>query len=140
MMSENDNFFLQEGHGLVTYGGMRYQKGHGFFGRLMSGLGPLLRYLGTKGLTTAASVASEVAENPADFKSISKRKLAETTATMFEDGAKRTKRFVQDGKGVHKYAHKPINTISKQTTPRKRAKTSKKKTEAESYNFLKHNV
>lgn len=134
-MPDQGNFFLQKGNGLVTYGGMRYQKGHGFFGRLVSGLGPLLRYLGTKGLSTAASIASEVAENPKNFKQISKRKLAETGASMLEDGAKRTKRYLQDGSGVHKYAHKPIKAVNKRTpkTPKR------KKASPKSYNFLKHN-
>lgn len=50
----------QAGTGVATYSGVRYQRGNGFFGRLMKGgILRLLRYLGERGLETAATVATE---------------------------------------------------------------------------------
>jgi hypothetical protein len=99
----NDYFVQQAGSGLSGFEGVRFQKGHGFFGRLVSGgIMPLLKkvlpYLGRQTLDAASDFANEI-KSGTDFvsaaKKVGKRKLSQ----IAEDALVQVKNFGQSGNG-----------------------------------------
>ena len=67
----------QAGTGIAAYGGVRYQRGHGFFGRLLSkAVYPLLRFFGKQAVGTAANIASDVILNKINIKDSANKRLA----------------------------------------------------------------
>ena len=110
-------FYKHKGRG-TFFAGTRYQKGNGFFGRLVrSAVLPFLKYLGTQGIKTAVAIGEEAVSNPSEFRNIAKRKLQEAGIQVVEDGAKRFKKFVQTGEGVAKI-DQPKRTILKASKKR----------------------
>jgi len=100
-MDPYTNYYVQQdGSGIAGYSGVRYQKGNGFFGRLVSGaLLPLLRYLGKKALNTGANVADELHKG-VDFKQALKRQLGVTSRNIAKDAIQRVQGYSQQGQGV----------------------------------------
>jgi len=81
--------------------GHRYQKGNGFFGRVIkNAILPFLKYIGKKGIKTAVAIGSEAVKDPSNFKQIAKSKLKEIGMEAIDDGAERIKKYVQTGKGI----------------------------------------
>ena len=112
-------FYNQRGRG-TFFAGARYQKGNGFFGRMVkSAVLPFLKYLGTQGIKTAVAIGEEAVANPSEFKNIAKRKLQEAGLQAVDDGAKRFKKFVQTGEGVESQ-QRDQRKILKPTKNRKR--------------------
>ena len=113
--------FHQVGRGTYFIGN-RYQKGNGFFGRMLrSAIYPLLKYIGSKGIKTAVAIGREAVLDPnTDMKTIAKRKLAETGLEVMEDGVKKVKEYAQSGNGVK--ASEGIKGVKK-----RRKRTTKKK-------------
>lgn len=104
-MNPYENYYLkQAGNGVATCTGIRYQKGNGFFGRLISGFAmPLLKYFGRQGLEAVGNVVSDMKENPdAKLSDIVKKQAKKSLSKVTDDGAARAKRFIQTGKGVKK--------------------------------------
>lgn len=67
MTGLNDYYSQQAGTGIAFYPGVRYQRGHGFFGRFFKGsLLPLLQSLGHKLLSTGVDVADDVINKDMD--------------------------------------------------------------------------
>src|SRR6266705_851832 len=86
------------GTGLVGFQGVRHQRGHGFFGRILSkAVYPLLRFLGKQAVTTGANLASDMIVDKKNFKDAAKERLNEAAGDIVKEGVKRAKRFVQDG-------------------------------------------
>ena len=132
-MNPYEKYYLnQAGSGVVAYTGVRFQKGNGFFGRLISSFAlPLLKYFGRQGLETVGNIVTDIKENPdSKIKDVLKRQAKSTLANVTEDSAKRAKKFIQTGKGVKKYKR---NTKSKVT---KKKITSTKRRNCKSNSFL----
>ena len=67
MTNLNEYYAQQAGTGIAIYPGVRYQRGHGFFGRFFKGtLLPLLQSLGHKLLSTGVDVADDIVNNDMD--------------------------------------------------------------------------
>ena len=114
----------QAGNGLSGFKGVRYQKGHGFFGRLITSfIKPLLGYLGKKLFNVGTNIATDVLSGE-KFKSSGKRRLAETVQMIGRDVRKKVD---QMGSG---YTPKTIKDLKKQRKRKinKRKKPKKKKT------------
>ena len=94
------NFSKQYGNGVFI--GNRYQKGNGFFGKLIkNALFPLLKYIGKQGIKTAVAIGEEAVKNPNQkFKTIVKSKLKDAGMTAIDDSIERVKKYVQTGKGI----------------------------------------
>jgi len=69
------HYVNQAGTGIVGYEGVRYQRGHNFFGRAIKFLFPVLKFLGKHALSTGINVASDVLENEKPFKESVKERL-----------------------------------------------------------------
>jgi len=79
----------QAGNGLSGFEGVRYQKGHGFFGRLISSFAkPLLGYLGKKLLHTGTNIATDVLAGQ-NFKTSGKKRLHETMKLIGSDAKRK---------------------------------------------------
>jgi hypothetical protein len=91
-----DYYVKQAGTGMTSFNGMRYQKGNGFFGRLIKGLKPLLSYFGKKALKTTANVASDMLEG-GDFKTVLKKNLGVSAKDMAADAVAKMKSMTGGG-------------------------------------------
>ena len=122
----------QAGSGIGGFAGQRYQKGDGFFGRLVSGsILPIIRkvlpYLGKTALTTGVNILSDVSHGE-DFKSSAKRRLNETGRVIGERTMAKVKEITGSGrkrKAKPTVKRKPAKRQKKSTT-RKNTKRSKK--------------
>lgn len=124
-MNPYEKYYLnQAGSGIAAYTGIRYQKGNGFFGRLISGFAlPLLKYFGKQGLEAVGNIVTDIKANPdSNIKDILKRQAKSTLSKVTEDGANRTKKFIQTGKGVKKNKRVAKTSITNKKTPSKRRK------------------
>jgi hypothetical protein len=102
----------QAGTGLAGFQGLRYQRGSGFFGRLVSkAVFPLLRFLGERAITTGADIAKDVIVNKRNLKEAAKERLENEGRELATTGLERVKRFALEGKG-----RKPIKRKRKQKT------------------------
>jgi hypothetical protein len=90
----------QAGSGITGFQGVRYQRGYGFFGRLLSkAIYPLLRFLGKQAFNTGVNIASDVYDNKKGWKESAKERFKETGRTIAKAGIDRAKHFQQTGKG-----------------------------------------
>jgi hypothetical protein len=93
----------QAGSGLTGFEGVRYQKGHGFFGRLLSkAIYPLLRFLGKQAFNTGINVASDVIEKKKNWRQSAKERMKETGKNVAKAGLDRARLFQQTGEGRRK--------------------------------------
>ena len=117
-------YINQAGTGLAGFQGVRYQRGHGFFGRMLSkAVFPLLRFLGTKAAGVGANIANDVFIDKKDWKESTKHRLEDEGKELAKLGIDRAKRFVQEGKGRKRTKSKEKLT----KRPKKRRKIRKYK-------------
>lgn len=123
----------QVGSGLVGFEGVKYQKGHGFFGRLISSFAkPLLSYFGKKALSTGRDIASDLLEGK-NIKESVKTRAKETLKKVGEDSLEYGKRKLsQVGSGMRCKRRRITNKKNKNKKRKiKRKKlTTKRKTKA----------
>lgn len=90
----------QAGTGIVAYQGVKYQRGHGFFGRVMSNaLVPLLKFLGKRAVGVGSEIAKDVLVDNKNWKESAKNRLKAEGENLADRGAERAKKFIQEGKG-----------------------------------------
>lgn len=114
-MDHYSNYYLtQAGSGIAGYSGIRYQKGNGFFGRLVSGgILPLLRYLGKKALHTGVNVADDVLQGD-DFKQSLKKQLQSTSRVVAKDAIEKVRGIAQEGSGMKRKKRQSVASAKKQ--------------------------
>jgi hypothetical protein len=99
----------QAGNGIAGFSGVKYQKGFGFFGRLLSGaVLPFLKFLGKNALSTGTSIAQDITDTD-DFslkniKDVSTRRLKETGKKILKRAADK----ILTGEGVRKPKRRKI--------------------------------
>ena len=105
----------QAGSGIAGYSGLKYQRGHGFFGRLLSGtVLPILKYLGKKALNTGVGIGSDVIQGE-NLKSAMKKRLKTTGFDIADDAYNKLKEYKQKGSGRRrkKRVHKKKTSAKK---------------------------
>lgn len=109
-----DYYKQQAGTGLAGFQGVRYQKGNGFFGRLLTGaVYPLLRYLGKQALTTGVNIAGDVLENKMNWKDSAKSRLKETGEYIAKDALSKARSRLQGGSGKRRRRRKKkVNNLA----------------------------
>lgn len=135
MTNLNAYYSQQAGTGIAFYPGVRYQRGHGFFGRFFKGsLLPLLQSLGHKLLSTGVDVADDVVNKDMDPVASLKmrgRVAAKDTANELISSARaKLNSAKQSGAGVKrkrkrksiKGGSKKRRVISKKTVSKKTSK------------------
>jgi hypothetical protein len=122
----------QAGSGISGFQGIKYQRGHGFFGRLLAkAIYPLLRFFGKQALNTGINVATDVIKDKRNFKQSLKTRGRETGQNILEAGLKRAQRFQQTGEGGGKRRRKTrkrknVNKSSKKDNRKRKAKAIKR--------------
>ena len=92
----------QAGTGISGYSGVKYQKGHGFFGRLLSGaVLPILKFLGKKALNTGINIGTDFLQGE-NFKTSMKKRLKTTGFDIAEEALDKLKNYKQKGTGKRK--------------------------------------
>jgi hypothetical protein len=121
-MNPYTNLYVnQAGSGIAGFSGVRYQRGHGFFGRLFSSaILPALKFLGRHALSTGINVAEDFVDG---------RNLKESAQARFKEGSKVLARDVierarqaQLGSGVKRN----LILAAELEKPRKRRKRQRK--------------
>jgi len=115
------NYYLnQAGSGLSAFEGVRYQRGNGFFGRLLSGaILPALRFLGRKALSTGVDVGMDALEGN-NIKESIKRRSKKAAKDVASAALNRAQRYVQTGRG------KRLPILMSNLQPIKRKKSIKR--------------
>ena len=104
-----DYYTQQAGTGLTGFQGYRYQRGHGFFGRLISkAVFPLLKFLGKRALSTGADIATDVLVNKRNIADAAKERLENEGRELASAGIQRAKKYVLEGKGRKRKAIKRL--------------------------------
>lgn len=109
-----ENYYKEQaGSGLGGYSGVRYQKGHGWFGRIISGgIVPILRrvlpYLGKRALETGVGVATDIMDGE-NFKSSAKKRFKSIGKRVEEDTISKVKQMT--GGGYRKKRRKKASRI-----------------------------
>jgi len=112
-------YINQAGSGIAGYSGVRYQKGHGFFGRLLSGaVMPILKYLGKKALSTGVNIGTDLLQGD-NFKSTMKKRLKSAGLDIAEDALEKVRNSKQSGSGRRK-RRKSLKRRSYKKTSKKR--------------------
>ena len=119
----DEYYARQAGSGLGGFAGVRYQKGDGFFGRMMSGtvlpiIKRVLPYLGKTVLNTASDIFGDVSQGE-KFKESFKRRFKDTAGQVGEDALSKMKQLT--GAGRRRRRRK------KCSPPKRKAKIPKKK-------------
>ena len=95
-----DYYKQQAGTGIAGFRGVKFQKGHGFFGRVLSNaVFPLLKFLGKKAAGVGADIASDVIVNRKGFKDSIKERFKEGGSDIANAGIERARKYVQTGQG-----------------------------------------
>lgn len=133
-------YYNQAGSGVGGFSGLRYQKGDGFFGRLISGtVLPLLKkalpFLGRTAMETGVNIAKDVSEGKkfkdsfkerakASGKKISEAALAKAEKMMSGSGLRkrRRRRRANQAKASATKRRKTSGRVSKKRQTRRRTK------------------
>lgn len=108
-MNSIERYYLtQAGNGIHGFAGVRYQKGNGFFGRILStAVIPFIKFLGKNVLKAGSNIASDLVDSD-DFslnnlKDVGKKRMREQA----EDAYEKVKNKILNGQGIkRKYKRK----------------------------------
>ncbi|RWS08782.1 uncharacterized protein B4U79_15200, partial [Dinothrombium tinctorium] len=90
----------QAGNGISGFQGQRFQRGHGFFGRIFSGaILPALKFLGKHALSAGINVAQDSLHG-AKFKDSLKNRVREAGFNAADQALERAKMYAQTGRGL----------------------------------------
>lgn len=98
----NDYYVKQAGSGIGGFSGLRYQKGDGFFGRMVSGaILPLIRkfipFLGSTALSTGMNIMSDVSSGQ-KFKESAGKRFRETANDIGDKAMAKVKSLTGSGR------------------------------------------
>jgi hypothetical protein len=126
MNSELSYYQQQAGTGIAFHTGVRFQKGHGFFGRLLQkAIYPLMRILGNTALSTGADIAQDVLDKK-DFKESLKTRAEEAGRKLAKRGIDKVREYAQEGTGGKRY--KKTGVLNKKKAQRNVNKKKPKST------------
>jgi hypothetical protein len=101
--------------GTAGFQGVKYQRGHGFFGSIFRQvLRPLAKYLGTKALSTGVEIGSDYLKGES-FKESAKKRLKSTEKDIISDAVEKAKQFAQNGSGKKRKCKSVKKTNNKHT-------------------------
>lgn len=140
-----DYYREQAGNGISGYKGIKYQRGHGFFGRFLDkAIYPMLRFMGKKALNTGVNVAPDLITDKKNWKVSAKNRFKETTGDILEAGLNRARKFQQTGEGrkrkrrrrSRKKKHSLLNKTIKRQRKSKKKRVVKRRRKRKNYNSL----
>jgi len=93
----------QVGSGLAAFQGVRYQRGHGFFGRILGGIGNFIKLLAPSLLKSSLPSAIGLAQDVMEGKNVghsAKSRLIEAGKTAANTTLDHLKTRIQGGSGI----------------------------------------
>jgi hypothetical protein len=128
-------YYLNQAGGMLpAFQGVRYQRGHGFFGKLFSNsVLPALKFLGKKALSTGVNVAQDMLEGQNIRDSFASR-ARQSGREVAEEALERARQLSQRGTGGKKkkvcfnVRVKPKKTVTKKSKPKTKNRVYKKRT------------
>ena len=117
-----DEYYVQQsGTGIGGFAGMRYQKGDGFFGRMLTGavlplVKKVLPFLGKTAWNTGVEIARDVSQGQ-KFKESAKRRLRETASDLESRAMAKVRDITGSGRKRRRIT---ANTFPKKKTNTKR--------------------
>jgi hypothetical protein len=127
----------QVGTGIPAFQGIRYQRGHGFFGRIFSSVVPFLKNLlpelGKKVLPSAVGLATDIIEGQNVKQSALNRlkqagtDVAEETIDQIKTRLQKRKANDQEGARRNKQRKKRVTFVPKKTNKTNKKKANKKR-------------
>jgi hypothetical protein len=123
----DDYYVNQAGSGLGGFSGVRYQKGDGFFGRMMSGsilpiIKKVLPYLGRQALATANDIAGDLSQGEKLKESFNKR-FKSAAGRVGQDAMAKVRQLSGSGRRKRKRRVAVCkNVVKKRVTKRRRTK------------------
>lgn len=128
-MNSIERYYLtQAGNGVHGFAGVRYQKGNGFFGRILStAVIPFIKFLGKNVLKAGSNIASDLVDSDDftlnNFKEVGKKRLKEQAGVAYEN----VKNKILSGQGMkRKYKRKRRNRKMKLIKDIKKVRKTKK--------------
>ena len=131
-----DEYYLQQaGSGMGAFAGMRYQKGNGFFGRLISGtvlpmIKKVLPFLGKTAMSSGIDVMNDWSQGD-NFGNSFKKRMKETGEKITDTAMTKVKELTGSGKRKRGKRSKKLPLIKQQRKGKRRV-TKKSKTKAKS--------
>lgn len=126
-----DYYRRQSGTGISSFQGVRWQRGHSFFGRLLRRAAiPILKFLGREALGAGAQVAQDVIAG-GNIKDSAKKHFIARGKKIAEKGISKLEEMgipVQNGSGRRRRKVKRRTTGSKKKAPAKRTSKKRKQT------------
>jgi hypothetical protein len=114
-----DYYQEQAGSGLQGFEGVKLQRGHGFFGRVLHrAIIPLLKFLGKQALHTGINIGSDVIENKQSWRRAAKTRAKETGQNILMAGLKRARKYQQTGEGRRRKRRRTTKSIKRRTVKR----------------------
>ena len=117
----------QVGSGISGFQGVRYQRGHGFFGRMFSGLGNFVKDLAPglfkRALPSAIGLAQDVlaGENVGHS---AKKRLIEAGKNVADETLDKIKSKIQGGSGIPRHRRRKMRKLK--NLFRRKSKTNKR--------------
>ena len=114
ILDEMEDFYIEQaGSGISSYtGNVRFQKGHGFFGRILSGgIIPLLKqvlpFLGKQALAAGTDIVGGL-NSGSSFKEATKTAMKRRVGSLADDALVKikSKLYDQDGNGIDRKRRK----------------------------------
>lgn len=110
-----DYYLNQAGSGIVGYSGVRFQRGNGWFSRILSNtIIPIGKFLGKKALKTGMNIGSDLLKGE-NLKSSIKNQLKSTGMEVAEEALDKIRRFRQTGTGKSKRRRKSRRKLRKKS-------------------------
>lgn len=137
----DDYYINQAGSGLGGFAGQRYQKGDGFFGRLISGtvlpiIKKVLPYLGKTAFNTGIDILGDVSQGQ-KFKESAKRRLRETGDRVTEKAMSKVREITGSGRKRGRKRKAPSKRAPiKQRKIKSRKKSTKSSKKKRASDFL----
>lgn len=123
-----DYYTNQAGSGLAVFSGSKFQRGNGFFGRILKFLKPALSFLAKQGLKSAVHIGNDLLEGES-FSESAKRRLKETGRTVAKTGLAKVDEYA-DQMGTGYKRRKRVKRSVKRVKASKGARKSKPKAKA----------
>lgn len=127
-----DSYYAQQsGTGVGGFSGIRYQKGDGFFGRLISGtvlplIKKMLPYLGKTALNTGIDIVRDVSQGEKIGSSV-KRRLRDTAEHLSDKAMAKVKEFTGSGSKRRRKSNKRKKKSSVKSNLRRKPSVTKSK-------------
>ena len=126
-----NHYKIQDGGGIPVFHGVRYQRGMGWFSRLIGGIGNFIKgiapSIAKKALPSAVGLAQDIIDGQ-NVGSSAVTRLKQAGKDVTEETLEQIKKKLQEGQGIPRnYLKNPIYNFQKRKCPKNNKKINKNK-------------